>query len=217
MRILSDFNNTGSLLDNEFRKVIFMEHQMDKKIRQVDKYCFRHLRFVYNKDFNIYKQWFYEDSFGAPVGRDDRGVCIYKIASIMKIPNHCFRKPEYSILLPPITRGVAKFAGSKVKSILLKKNVIERNIINHPEISNNKFVLDNAIYHSTLVIYNKPVLRSNYYVVVGLPNKHYAMATLDFSSTKCYIEVVDWRCVSLDVINGMIHKSQSNGRDFCLL
>lgn len=212
------FKTRKEILDEELEKIILMEEENDTSYRKQHQYLPRNSRFLQDIDLENYKTWFYEDSFGAPVGKDNFGVDIYKIASVAKIPEHCFtKKAEYSILLPPITQEIAKFAHSSVKSILLKKNIIEENRDKHPEISNNKLVLDNAIYHTLVALYNKPESRSSYYVAVGFPYDHYAVSTLDFDSSKKYIEIVDWRSVSLDTFDRMVKNSVKSGGDIHFL
>lgn len=80
----------------------------------------------------------------------------------------------------------------------LKQSVAERNIQKaHTEIvgaANAKF-LDDAIYHASYVLHDRPSVRPRYYVCVKL-GKHIQRVTPDFIREERRIEIVDWYAVS---------------------
>lgn len=209
-----NYTTRKELLDSELEKVILDESLADEEWQDSHQSLERRKRFLCSEDRLNYETWFYEDSFGAPIGKDENGVDIYKIASIAKIPDHCFKRPEYSILLPPVSREIAKFAHSRVKSVLLKKNIIERNL-KHTEIKSDKYILDNAVYHADTILRDKPQEKPLYYVTTRDDTKGYfTMVTLDFSKNN-FIEIVDWRYINAKKYDEMVNMSiKSDGGEF---
>lgn len=144
-----------------------------------------------------------------PVGRDEKGILIYPIASFMQIPKTHFINPSCSFLLPPFSARIAQAIGLPARQILLKCETTRVNIKKHKGID-DKQVLTNAVYHAFLVLYNKPIDCPTYYTAIG-DGEYYDVANLDFDPRKRYIEVVDWRHISASKFDDMITMAGRSG------
>lgn len=142
---------------------------------------------------------------------DINGDIIKRFQSAKDLPNDFFRKPKFSALLPPFSDRVAGILKRPVKPILLKRSSTQRMIEIHPkEMGKSKDVLENALYKTDVILYNRPESRPTYYVAMRSKGKT-VLATIDIDSSKEYFEIVDWRHVSDEEIDAMLNKTPSNG------
>lgn len=144
-----------------------------------------------------------------PVGKDERGVLIYPIASFNQIPKSHFVQPTCSFLLPPFSKEIAYAVGLPARQILLKQEVTRDNIKKHKGLD-DRAVLRNSIYHAFYVIYNKPLEKPTYYTAVGY-GEYFDIANLDFDSKKRYIEIVDWRHINKMKFSAMLTGTRGCG------
>lgn len=149
-------------------------------------------------------------------GKDRLGNVIYEFSSAMHIPNDYFEHPQFSVLLPPLSPDAAKLIKCGRKKVLLKLNVVRRNLEKHPEIRDNRGVLASAIYNISVILYNRPQSRPGYRVVARY-GTYVDMATLDITSSNRFIEVVDWRHLSIDNFNSMVDSVTLEGGTFKFL
>lgn len=143
---------------------------------------------------------------------DNNGAPIYAIGSVDEIPDSFFTNPLHSVALPPFSPKIARAIGLPAKALLIKKNIFEKNRDNHGEVKNSKDILKGALYGARVAIRDKPQTKSAYWVVVKQRGK-YVMATLDFTASKRYIEVVNWRAMDTKGYNKIIHRAMRNNGD----
>lgn len=140
---------------------------------------------------------------------DNFNVSIYLAKRVNGIPQDVFTKPSVSIVVPPFSPKIAKTIGLPAKNILIKKNIFIKNAIHHPDvIKDSKYILNVALYHPSNVLFDKPNDKPEYRVFVRV-DKKYAMATLDFTSSKKYIEVVGWRYANTKTLNQQIRRAEN--------
>lgn len=144
---------------------------------------------------------------------DNFNVPIYLARRVNDIPQDIFVKPSISVVLPPFSPKIAKTIGIPAKNILIKKNIFIKNAMHHSDVTkDSKYILNVALYHPSNVLFDKPDTKPEYRVFVRV-DKKYAMATLDFTSSKKYIEVVGWRYANTKTLNQQIERAtRNNGR-----
>lgn len=140
---------------------------------------------------------------------DNKGVPIYAIGSVNEIPDSFFTNPQYSVALPPFSPKIARAIGLPAKAILIKKNIFEKNRDNHSEVKNSKDILKGALYKPDRVVFDKPQSKPEYRVVLKKYDKYF-MATLDFTASKRYIEVVNWRVIDTRGYNKLVRRAVRN-------
>lgn len=144
-----------------------------------------------------------------PVGRDEKGILIYPIASFLQIPKAHFINPPCSFLLPPFSARIAQAIGLPARQILLKCETTRDNIKKHKGID-DRAVLQNAIYSAYFILYNKSREKPTYYTAIG-NGEYYDVANLDFDPQKRYIEIVDWRHIREANFELMLNAAGRNG------
>lgn len=148
-----------------------------------------------------------------PYGFDDRGVEIHPVSSIRQLPSWYFDSPTWSALLPPFSKAIAFATGFPARPILLKKNVVERNRDEHPEIKSDVNILTQSLYHATTVVFDRPEGKPFYRVIVRGRGRWYPMATIDLDRAKRFTEAVDWRLIKQERYNEMLRAAIRNKGD----
>ena len=148
----------------------------------------------------------------APAKQVGEQVEIATINSITEITDEDFNNPTRSIILPSLPQRLLNLIGKKLKPVLLKKNVLEKNKNNHPELSaeDNRKILDAALYHAEEIINDKPSAKPNYWVLAKIDGKS-SMVTIEISETKDAHEIVGWRFASEKSMNQIRNRAGREG------
>lgn len=78
------------------------------------------------------------------------------------------------------------------KPILLKKNIIEKNKLNHPDITEEEAIsiLSNALYKTEVMLKGKSKRPDYYNLITRTDNKHNDLVTVEISNEKDNYEIV---------------------------
>ena len=128
--------------------------------------------------------------------RDKLGNKIYSAASVDDIPVQEFISPSYSYELPEIRTAAWLALNLPQKKILLKKNIMPRNITAYPEmVATRKIALAKSLYENDYIIQAKPKSRPHYYSLMK-NGDYYYLTNIDTDPEKEYFEIVDWRMIN---------------------
>jgi hypothetical protein len=107
-------------------------------------------------------------------------------------PEH-FAAPEVDVELPRLNADDLAQIGAADKPIVLKKNIVEKNRKNHPEIPAGEDIqiLQEALYNPTQIIQSKPKEKPNYWTFVRQNGKA-KLSLIEVSATKSGYEIVNW-------------------------
>ncbi len=96
--------------------------------------------------------------------------------------------------------------------MLLKKNILEKNRNNHPELSadDNRNIFDAALYHAEEIINDKPSAKPNYWVLAKIDGKS-SIVTIEISETKDANEIVGWRFASAKSVEQIKNRAGREG------
>ncbi len=135
----------------------------------------------------------YQDNQGNPVDNNGK-LIVEKVSSIDDIADDDFVKPHRSVEIPNVPQNVRSAIGAGDKPIIIKKNIFEKNLKNHPELTanENREILYNALFQTNLYGQTQPKNKPNYWVAIRTADKN-SMVVLEVNNTKDNTEIVGWR------------------------
>lgn len=138
------------------------------------------------------------DNQGNPINPDG-SLKLEKVESIDDMTDEDFENPYRNIELPTLPGNVADAIGSKGKSVVIKKNIFERNIIRHSDLTpdQSRDILKSALYSPNLYGQNQKKRKPYNWVVVSTKdaNGQNKLVLLEISDRKNNIEIVHWHYV----------------------
>ena len=138
------------------------------------------------------------DNQGNPINPDG-SLKLEKVESIDDMTDEDFENPYRNIELPTLPENVADAIGSKGKSVVIKKNIFERNIIRHSDLTpdQSRDILKSALYSPNLYGQNQKKRKPYNWVVVSTKdaNGQNKLVLLEISDRKNNIEIVHWHYV----------------------
>jgi hypothetical protein len=95
-------------------------------------------------------------------------------------------------LLPELNQEDAEKLGIENRPILLKREVLERNRENHPDITEEmtKELIGGALYNNDEIISDMTPGKEKYHHFIKYNTKYHSIVLLEISITKEYLEVV---------------------------
>jgi hypothetical protein len=101
---------------------------------------------------------------GVTFGRNKSEVPAEAVTSVEEITDEDFIAPFRDVVLPTLPKNTLDIIHSEAKPVLIKRNIFEKNIREHPDISSSQSrkILDAALNSSDLLINDKPKLKANY-------------------------------------------------------
>ncbi len=158
------------------------------------------------------------DNQGNPI--DDNGKLITeKVSSVDELTDEDFTAPTRSVQLPELPQKVADVLGTGGKPVIIKKNIFERNLIRHGELTpdDSRKILSSALYNPDLYGQNQKSKRPYNWVVInttdgGGPNR---LVLLEINPNKENVEIVHWHYIDEDGLNRI--KRQAADEDEQLL
>ncbi|MBQ4480039.1 MAG: hypothetical protein II943_05320 [Victivallales bacterium] len=141
-----------------------------------------------------------------------------KLNSPEEITDEDFQHPHRDIELPPVALKLLELIGKKAKPVLLKKEIQEKNLSHHKEITPDisRKILQRALYSGDFIARNQPVSRPNYWVAVKLDGQDNAIVVLDMEETKEAHEIVGWRKVDDRGLSKMEKQAVREGGQFLM-
>ena len=95
-------------------------------------------------------------------------------------------------ILPNFPKSFLKKQGLEDKPILLKKNIIDRNKQQHPDITEEQAIriLGNSLYKTEAVLKGKSKRPDYYNLITRIDDKHNDLVTVELSNEKDNYEIV---------------------------
>lgn len=156
------------------------------------------------------------DKQGNPI--NDRGdLIIDNIQSVSDISDEDFTLPFRNIGLPIVPKNVSSALGSSEKPIIIKKNILEKNRNNHPEITPqaSRSILQDALYSPTLIGQAQPIKRPHYWVAIETSDKN-SVVVLEVNDNKDNVEIVGWRLVDSKGLEKLKRQAEREGGQFLI-
>ncbi len=146
------------------------------------------------------------------------GGKVEPVSSPRNIKDDDFTNPHRSVSLVPMTNSFYKQTGVEMKPILIKKNIFEKNLKHHKDLSpaDSRKILNAALYETTGFINDKPSSKPNYYMLVKLDNGKNALVCLDTDPNKKYHEIVGWRYAKDSSIEEIKKRAAKEGAQFLM-
>lgn len=157
------------------------------------------------------------DRQGNPV--DDSGkLKVDDVKSIAEITDDDFASPRRNVGLPAIPENVSSAIGSNGRPIVIKKNIFEKNLKNHPELDakTSRDIIEKSLYNPNLVGQSQPATKPNYKVAVRTGDKN-AVTILDVKQDNDHVEIVGWRNIDAKGFERLKRQAAREGGQFLIL
>lgn len=117
-------------------------------------------------------------------------------------------------ILPGISKEDAEMLGVEPKPYLLKKSIIDRNKISHPDISEEKAkeILAQALYQRGQIIQEAAENKGHYFHFAKFVEGYNYLVLVDFTATKQYNEIVHYHIMRQKNFMNLIRKSVQAGK-----
>ncbi|MCM1296179.1 MAG: SNF2-related protein, partial [Muribaculaceae bacterium] len=124
-----------------------------------------------------------------------------------------YNNPQSDFVMPNISEDVLNNLQKNQKPLVLKKNIIEKNKRNHPELSTNEYnnVLEQAIYNPNYVIQTKPKTKPNYYSFISKNTADNKISVIELSDNKDNYEIVNFFKVDEKRFNEYLKRAEHEG------
>lgn len=162
----------------------------------------------------------YLDKQGNPINAN--GALIAEpINSIDDITDEDFTEPYRNIILPPIPKKTDDALGANGKPIVIKKNIFERNLIRHSDLSpqQSRNILKSALYSPNLYGQNQKTKKPYNWVVVSVAdaNGQNRLVLLEISDKKDNVEIVHWHFVDNRGLEKLKKQAEREGGQLLIL
>ena len=132
------------------------------------------------------------DNQGNPV--DIQGNLITEtVSSINEITDEDFIAPKRSVVIPNIPQKVSDAIGTEGKPLIIKKNIFEKNRINHKDLTpiDGRKILEDTLFNPNLYGQNQKATRPYNWILIHLADKHSAVI-VEVNQSKDFVEIVNW-------------------------
>jgi hypothetical protein len=143
---------------------------------------------------------------------------ITQLTSPQDIPDSDFLSPERDVVLPSLPQNVLKIINSEARYVTIKKNIFEKNKINHKELSpdDGRNILTNALYNPNLIGQSQPQSKPYYWLAVEMGTRN-STVVIDVYPTKDFIEVVGWRYIESRGMKKLKRQAEREGGQILIL
>ena len=119
-----------------------------------------------------------------------------------------YNNPKSDLNLPALNPVDLKLLGKEQKPVVFKKNIIEKNKINHPEISTEEYnkILSNGLYNSDMILRAKPKTKPNYYSFIYKDKITNNQVLIELNENKNNFEVVNFYNINNKRLEELIKK-----------
>ena len=136
-----------------------------------------------------------EDNQGNPIDHLGK-LIVEEVKSVDGITDTDFMNPSRTVGLPALPEIVQHVLSTEGKSVIIKKNIFERNAMRHNELTPemSRAILREALYNPTLYGKNKPLSRPNNWIVINVPDGkgNNKLVVLEVNDNKDNVEIVHW-------------------------
>ena len=134
------------------------------------------------------------DKQGNPLNADG-SLKVDKIGAVEELTDGDFSAPTRNVQLPTLPNNVDKAIGANGKSVVIKKNIFEKNGKHHKDLTpeDSRNILSRVLYSPDLYGNNQKETRPYNWILVNLGEggKHKAVI-LEVSNNKEHVEIVNW-------------------------
>ena len=140
-----------------------------------------------------------KDNQGNPLNQDGT-LKLDKIKSVDELTDEDFLHPTRNVELPSLPKKIADAIGTEGKTVVIKKNIFERNYMRHkdvtPELS--KTIFKSALYNPDLYGQNQKKTKPYNWVLINTKDEKGNNRTvlLEVNSNKDNVEIVHWHFVN---------------------
>ena len=136
------------------------------------------------------------DNQGNPI--DDNGnLIVESVESVDEITDKDFTEPYRTVGLPPLPEKVANAIGIGSRGPIIKKNVFEKNLKHHKELTpeDGRLILNQTLYNPQLYGQNQKTQRPYNWILVHLADKNSAVVVEVNNPDKDNAEIVNWHYI----------------------
>lgn len=151
------------------------------------------------------------DRQGNPLNNDGT-LKVVKIKSVNELTDDDFENPSRTVELPEFNADVMKNMSATGKTIIIKKNVFEKNLKSHTDVSpeDSRKIIGKVYGKTNYQIQDKPDNKPNYWILVNVDDRN-ALVLVDADPNKKYVEVVDWYWINDNNLGQKIKRAKSRG------
>ncbi len=143
------------------------------------------------------------DKQGNPLNADG-SLKVDKIGAVEELTDGDFSAPTRNVQLPTLPNNVDKAIGANGKSVVIKKNIFEKNGKHHKDLTpeDSRNILSRVLYSPDLYGNNQKETRPYNWILVNLGEggKHKAVI-LEVSNNKEHVEIVNWHYLDEKTLN----------------
>lgn len=156
------------------------------------------------------------DNQGNPVN-EDGSLKLEKVNSVAELTDDDFLHPTRNVELPAIPKNVDEAIGANGKSVIIKKNIFEKNQSHHDfPTDESRQILSSALYNPNLVGKTQPTKKPNHYVAIKLDEKS-PITVLEVNEDKDNVEVVGWYTLDQRNLDRIKRQAERNGSELIML
>lgn len=155
-----------------------------------------------------------KDSQGNPLNADGT-LKLEKIKSVDDLTDDDFSNPTRSVELPSLPAKVDDAIGAKGKPVIIKKNILEKNYKNHPDLTpiQSREILESALYRPDLYGNNQKTKRPYNWVVINTTDEagHNRLVLLEVNKNKDNVEIVHWHYIRDNALGTLKKQAEREG------
>lgn len=156
------------------------------------------------------------DNQGNPIN-EDGSLKLVKVKSVDDLTDDDFLHPTRNVELPAIPKNVDEAIGANGKSVIIKKNIFEKNQSHHDfPTDESRQILSSALYNPNLVGKTQPSKKPNHYVAIKLDEKS-PITVLEVNEDKDNVEVVGWYTLDQRNLDRIKRQAERNGGELIML
>ena len=163
-----------------------------------------------NQEIESAPKFSLRDNQGNPLNQDGT-LKLEKIKSVDDLTEEDFTNAFRNVELPAIPKNVDDAIGANGKTVVIKKNIFEKNWNAHKFTSaESKKVLNEALYNTDLVGHTQPTKKPNHWVIIKLDDKS-PITILEVNDNKGNVEVVGWYTLDERNLGRIKRQAERNG------
>ena len=140
----------------------------------------------------VYKSSLKTDNQGNPLNADGT-LKLEQVESVDELTDEDFLNPTRNVALPKLPENVDNVIGANGKTVIIKKNIFEKNKKRHKDLSasQGREILTEALYITNLYGQNQKITRPYNWILIHNAKKH-SSVVLEVNHQKDNVEIVNW-------------------------
>ena len=198
------FGNITGVSKDEFKKWIESSHRKTKPFAE-----YMNVKPLEDSTTNT-------DNQGNPLNEDGT-LKLEKITSVDDLTDEDFSAPTRNVELPALPKNVDEAIGSDGKPVIIKKNIFEKNWLNHKfPFDESRKILKSALYDTDLVGQTQPTKKPLHWVAIKLDDKS-PIVILEVNESKDNTEIVGWYTLDERNLERIKRQANKNGGELIVL